>query len=145
MIDMILMVQEGKRAILERSTIFAGRLEALRKSRGFATQNDLASAANVRQSQISQYEAGAIPKADILVRLAIALHTSVDYLLGLTDQDGTPLTQEERKLLEALYRGDSQTVNSMVAQKLMQAVKDDPALLRDTSDDRQTMFNGEWA
>lgn len=51
------------------------------------TQTTLADYLHIRQSTYSQYETGQrqIP-LDALIRLADYYHTSVDYLLGLTDE-----------------------------------------------------------
>ena len=51
------------------------------------TQQDIADFLHVKQNTYSQYETGRhqIP-IDILIQLARYYHTSVDYLLGLTDQ-----------------------------------------------------------
>jgi transcriptional regulator with XRE-family HTH domain len=50
-------------------------------------QNDLANILKITQSTYSKYERGArdIP-TDILIRLADFYETSVDYLLGRTDE-----------------------------------------------------------
>ncbi|MBE6546504.1 MAG: helix-turn-helix transcriptional regulator [Ruminococcaceae bacterium] len=51
------------------------------------TQQEVADFLHVKQNTYSQYETGRhqIP-IDILIQLARYYHTSVDYLLGLTDQ-----------------------------------------------------------
>jgi len=51
------------------------------------TQIRLSITAEVSQETISAYESGkTLPSADTLIKLANFLDTSVDYLLGLTDQ-----------------------------------------------------------
>lgn len=62
------------------------RLKDLREDQDFK-QNDIAKILNVSQVAYSYYELGKrqIP-LDLLIRLAQFYHTSVDYLLGLTDE-----------------------------------------------------------
>ncbi len=62
------------------------RLRDLREDRDL-TQQDLADYLYIRQNTYSQYENGQrqIP-IPCLVRLAIYFGTSVDYLIGLTDE-----------------------------------------------------------
>ena len=60
-------------------------LREIRKKRNI-TQIRLSIAAEVSQEAISAYESGkAIPSAETLIKLADFLDTSVDYLLGRTD------------------------------------------------------------
>ena len=51
------------------------------------TQQELAAKLNIRQSTLSQYENGQrqIP-LNTLIKLALLLDTSTDYLLGLTNE-----------------------------------------------------------
>lgn len=50
------------------------------------TQEELAEMVGVNQRQVWKYESdGAVPRGDTLRSLAQALHTSTDYLLGLSD------------------------------------------------------------
>lgn len=59
------------------------------------TQVKLSVAIEVSQETISAYEAGkALPSADTLIKMANYLHTSVDYLLDLTNN---PLPISELK------------------------------------------------
>lgn len=61
------------------------RLRELRDELGM-TQVRLGTELGVSQETISGYEIGkAIPPADMLVKLADCLNTSVDYILGRTD------------------------------------------------------------
>lgn len=61
------------------------RLKDLREDRDI-TQKELAKLLYIKQNTYSQYENGqrGIP-VDVLIRLAVFYGTSVDYLLGLTD------------------------------------------------------------
>lgn len=85
------------------------RLKQLREAKNY-TQQWLSMQVGVSQETISGYEIGkAVPPADMLVKLADVLHTSVDYLLGRTDvKEFDPicqsdLTGRERELFE-LFR-----------------------------------------
>ena len=62
------------------------RLRDLRENQDFE-QNDIAKILNVSQVAYSYYELGKrqIP-IDLLIKLAQFYHTSVDYLLGITDE-----------------------------------------------------------
>ena len=62
------------------------RLKELREDRDLL-QKDIAKILNVTQVAYSCYEIGRrqIP-IDALIKLALFYHTSIDYLLGLTDE-----------------------------------------------------------
>lgn len=73
------------------------------------TQDEVAVKVGKTQKQIWQYESGrAMPNAEALGKLAQALDTSADWLLGLTDDVAIPirgvdeLTATEREVLEML-------------------------------------------
>ena len=62
------------------------RLRDLRENQDFK-QNDIAKILNVSQVAYSYYELGKRQIAiDLLIKLAQFYHTSVDYLLGITDE-----------------------------------------------------------
>ena len=63
------------------------RLKLLRISNGF-TQSAIAEKLHVRQNTYSQYENGVreIP-IDSLKTLAVIYDTSIDYIVGLTDEE----------------------------------------------------------
>ncbi len=94
-------------------SIFGGvivikRLRQLRESKNL-TQLRLAMELNVSQETISGYEIGkAVPPAEMLVKLADALDTSVDYLLGRTDIKSalraSELSEEEAYMLTILRK-----------------------------------------
>lgn len=68
-------------------TVFVERLEKLLKETK-TSQKDLAQDIGVTESAISKYLSGErTPSGDILLNLATALHTTSDYLLGLSDSD----------------------------------------------------------
>ena len=50
------------------------------------TQREVAQLLNVKQNTYSQYEVGVLRyPADVLIKLALFYHTSIDYLVGITD------------------------------------------------------------
>ncbi len=50
------------------------------------TQSALADKIGVKQNTVAQYEKGtAKPSLEILVKLAVVLQTTTDYILGLTE------------------------------------------------------------
>ena len=64
---------------------------------------------NIARSSVSYWRSGAVPKQDILVKIAKRFNVSVDYLLGeedkekkTTDNDG--LSEEEKALLDLFNR-----------------------------------------
>ena len=67
------------------------RLSAVRERRGL-TQGEVARRAHLPQQAISRLERGdrSHVRSDVLARLAIALETSADFLLGLRETDATP-------------------------------------------------------
>ena len=61
------------------------RIRSLRLENNL-TQKELANYLNVKQNTYSQYEIGILNyPLDILIKLAIYYDTSIDYLVGLTD------------------------------------------------------------
>ena len=61
------------------------RIRNMRIDRGL-TQKDIAKILNVKQNTYSQYEIGVLNyPLDVVIRLAIYYKTSIDYLVGLTD------------------------------------------------------------
>ncbi len=92
------------------SAVFRERLRALRQQRGLR-QAALARLAGVSPALICRMEDGSRRRAagPVLERLSVALGTSTDYLLGLTD-DPRPvvaidsLTEMERQLIAEFRR-----------------------------------------
>ncbi len=96
---------------------FHARLIQLRKAADM-TQNALSDAASIHVNQIRRYEAGtAQPTLDALIRLAKALHVTLDYLV-FDDADRGPddelklqfeavrqLPNEDRKVIKAMLDG----------------------------------------
>lgn len=67
------------------------RIQERRKALSLS-QEDLAEVIGTNQKQISKYETGKNdPTGDVLIALADALDTTVDYLLGRTNTPDRPL------------------------------------------------------
>lgn len=61
------------------------RIRDLRLDAGL-TQKEVAKVVNVKQNTYSQYEIGVLNyPLDVVIKLAVYYGTSVDYLVGLTD------------------------------------------------------------
>lgn len=91
---------------MEREPVFLGdRLKELREQRGM-TQTSLADLAGVSQPTISDLELGKNPRVDawIVAKLASALHTTMRYLLGLTDNPVPPEDMPRLAVNEAVRR-----------------------------------------
>lgn len=70
------------------------RIRNLRIDHDF-TQKQIAEYLNIKQNTYSQYEIGILNyPIDILIKLSVFYQTSVDYLLGLTDN---PAPYERKK------------------------------------------------
>ena len=84
---------------------FGNRLRQLRKDRKL-TQQQLAELIGVKNSVISFYEVGErIPSPDILRKLALALHVTADYLLGIERMailDATGLDEQDRLVVQMM-------------------------------------------
>ena len=70
------------------------RIRNLRIDKGL-TQEALAKVLNIKQNTYSQYEIGVLNyPLEVVIQLAGYYHTSVDYLVGLTDN---PVPYERNK------------------------------------------------
>ena len=70
------------------------RISNLRIDKG-STQEALAKVLNIKQNTYSQYEIGVLNyPLEVVIQLAVYYHTSVDYLVGLTDN---PVPYERNK------------------------------------------------
>lgn len=70
------------------------RIKERRKQLGMS-QEELADLVGTNQSQISMYENDRNdPTGEVLIAMAHALDTTIDYLLGLTDNPERPLRSE---------------------------------------------------
>jgi transcriptional regulator with XRE-family HTH domain len=96
---------------------FSHRLAAIRKDKRISQQS-LADEIGLHVTQLRRYEAGTSqPTAEVLVRLARALHVSADSLLFDPDERGpddefkmhfeaiSQMTSEERKIVKAVLEG----------------------------------------
>lgn len=103
--------------ILLLNPMFSSRLIQFRKAQNF-TQQSLADAAQLHVNQVKRYEAGtAQPTLEALVRLAKALHVSLDMLvfdetergpsddLALQFEAVSLMPEEERRIIKALLDG----------------------------------------
>lgn len=84
---------------------FGVKLRELRKQ-NHLTQKQLAELIGVQNSIISFYEVGErIPSPDVIVKLAMVLHVSADYLLGLEKQESVDisgLNESDKSLIRSL-------------------------------------------
>ena len=84
---------------------FGEKLRHLRKEKNL-TQKQLAALIGVKNSVISFYEVGdRFPSPEVIRKLAIALHVSADYLLGIEKNesiDVSGLDEKEKSLIRAL-------------------------------------------
>ena len=70
------------------------RIINLRIDKGL-TQEALSKVLNIKQNSFSQYEIGVLNyPLEVVIQLAVYYHTSVDYLVGLTDN---PVPYERNK------------------------------------------------
>lgn len=102
--------------------MLGNRIKKLRRQMEIS-QEQLGRQANVGNQQIWRYEKGEqIPNADTLARIAQALNTSADYLIGLTD-DPSPhvlrdiLSSDEQAVISAWRRGDVVEAIRMIVNK----------------------------
>jgi transcriptional regulator with XRE-family HTH domain len=76
--------------------LFPQRLQALREKRGLS-QEELAKRAGLQGTAISHFETGTRkPSFDNLRRLADALETTVDYLMGRTSDPAAVVTEGDQ-------------------------------------------------
>lgn len=81
-------------------SVFSERLTVLMKAKGLS-QKDFAKRANVTESAMSYYaKGGRTPSGEVLARIAKALDTTADYLLGSTDNAEIIETPKELKYLQ---------------------------------------------
>lgn len=81
-------------------TIFSERIYGLMKSNNLS-QKQLAQKTRVTESAMSYYIKGErTPRSDVLTRIAKALGTTTDYLLGNTSEIATNSSREELQYLQ---------------------------------------------
>lgn len=105
------------------------RVKQLRKQKRWS-QKELAAKLEVRFQQLNKYESGLnIPPAEMLVKLADALGTSVDYLLTGNPMEDTPLANtrlfQRFQAVESFEQEDQEAVikliDAMIAKHRMSA------------------------
>lgn len=103
-------------------SVFSERLLSLMSQKG-VTQKQLASEVQVTESAMSHYVKGdRVPYGDVVVRIANALETSTDYLLGNVDtpaSDFNSLSYLQRKV------GQLNPEEQAKAENVLKAVFDD--------------------
>jgi len=82
--------------------------DRLRGLRGTESQTAFAARFGLKQAIYSHYETGRKkPSLEVLMEMAIALHTTTDYLLGLSDYR-PPVTEKDARHLEAYHAADTE-------------------------------------
>lgn len=101
------------------------RMKTLRKKRGISADT-VAEAIGVSRSTIFRYERGDIDKvpADLLERIAAALHTNSGYLLGWSESD-KPIIQTQRREESELTAAECELI-----ELYRRASSDDQELIR---------------
>lgn len=109
-----------------RKRIFRGdRLRGIRELRQLS-QDMLAEQMQIGESQMNRYETGkSDPSPEILVKMAQVLDVTTDYLLGLSEDPTThltedDLTEDERRLLAAFRHKDVRGIQ-IFSERLVEA------------------------
>lgn len=110
---------------------FYERFEALCKGKGLRPQSDeIIEMTGVSSPSITGWKKGSAPKPEVLVRIAAYFGVSVDYLLGVEDQnaalmrvaietlDEDTLAEQEKTLL-AMFRTTSEEGRLRIIQAVM--------------------------
>ena len=111
--DLLLMSQS-----IEFRKALGARLKTLRKQKRWS-QKELAAKVDIRFQQLNKYESGLnIPPAEMLISLADALETSIDYLLTGNPAEETPLANtrlfKRFQELEQFDQEDQETVIKVI-------------------------------
>lgn len=81
---------------MKSETLFSQRLLGLRERLGYS-QKELASRAGLQATAVSHFETGTRkPSFDNLRRLADALETTIDYLMGRTDNPTVAIAEGDQ-------------------------------------------------
>lgn len=81
-------------------SVFSERLTMLMRNQGLS-QKECAQKASITESAMSYYVKGVrTPSGEVLARIAKALDTTTDYLLGSTDNAGIPENNNELHYLQ---------------------------------------------
>lgn len=100
-------------------SILSKRIKSSRENKGL-TQPELAKLINSTDRNISNYETGySFPSIAVLYSISIALSTSIDYLLGLTDdpnisEENTFLNDKDLQLIRKL-KSDKEIYNYLTS------------------------------
>lgn len=97
---------------------FGARVKQLRKQRHWS-QKELAAKVEIRFQLLNKYEGGQhIPSVELLIKLADALDTTVDYLLTGNPVEESPLANaplfKRFKALEEMGEEDKETVIKVI-------------------------------
>lgn len=89
------------------------RIKELRKARGWL-QDDLADKLKVSRQAVGHYETGTRGlDEETIVHCCKIFGVSADYLLGRSEQPGSPITDEEWEIIEA-FRSADEDARAMV-------------------------------
>lgn len=85
---------------------YGNRIAELREKRSW-TQEELATTVGITRAALSHYEKNRRkPDFETLTRLADRFDVTIDYLIGRTKQDRTPLDSEVREFVDDLELSD---------------------------------------
>ncbi len=105
-------------------SIFSERLILLMKAKGI-TQKVVAKKASVTESAMSYYVSGdRTPRGEVLSRIAQALDTTTDYLLGNTNEPASPNGEKKLQYLQRNL-GKLDPVQLKKAENILKAAFDD--------------------
>ena len=105
-------------------SIFSERLILLMKAKGI-TQKVVAKKASVTESAMSYYVSGVrTPRGEVLSRIALALDTTTDYLLGNTNEPASPSGEKKLQYLQRNL-GKLDPVQLKKAENILKAAFDD--------------------
>ena len=127
-VDNVIIIDYNNRRMIRKGrplmSIFSDRLVSLMRQKGI-TQKQLSTQTNITPSAMSYYANGSrTPSGEILAKIAKALGTSADYLLGITDVPQTSSPNPELHYLQRnLGKLDQEQLRK--AEALLKTVFDD--------------------
>lgn len=102
--------------------MFGETLKAMRKAKGY-TQEELAIKLNVVRQTVSKWEKGlSVPDADLLLKLADVLDTTVSVLLGGTVSEGEEGTEKDAIAQQLAKISEQMAIKNRRSQKLWRIV-----------------------
>ncbi len=102
--------------------MFGETLKAMRKAKGY-TQEELAIKLNVVRQTVSKWEKGlSVPDADLLLKLADVLDTTVSVLLGGTVSEGEEGTEKDAIAQQLAKISEQMAIKNWRSQKLWRIV-----------------------